>query len=75
MNCPVCSGPAHDITSNTFDGRSFYCVHCRVFDISGTVWGSGMLQMLTPEQRREALKKAKLYAPNGQRPIILSYFL
>lgn len=72
MICPVCAGPAEDITLLTFDGKSIRCTKCGDYDISGTVWDPGAFRSLHPEERAAVLKKAKQFAQPGARPMISS---
>jgi hypothetical protein len=76
MECPVCgAASAEDITVQTFDGRSIRCGTCGDYDISGTVWDTGSLLNLEPENRARALIKAKQSAVPGKRPMIRTYDL
>ena len=74
MDCPVCGAEAEDMTSSQFDGDSIRCASCHDYDIAGTVYNSGMLHKLDPDQRKAALEKAQRFA-RGKRPMITSYCL
>lgn len=71
MECPICGAPAEHLP-NTIDGKSIRCPSCGNYDISWTVYDTGMLQKLEPAQRRSALEKAKRSALQGKRPMITS---
>jgi hypothetical protein len=71
MECPICGAAAEDVP-NTMDGKSIDCPSCGEYRISGTVYDTGALQKLEPEQRRAALGKAKSSAPPGKLPMITS---
>ena len=58
MDCPVCGAAAEDITGSQFDGKSIRCTICHDYDIAGTVYDSGMLHKLEPDQRKAALEKS-----------------
>lgn len=75
MECPVCGADAQDITVQTFDGKSIRCKSCGEYDISGSVYDPGTLQSLDPDQRLEALSKAKRFSAQGKRPMITTYNL
>jgi hypothetical protein len=74
MQCPICDGLADDLP-NTIDGKSIHCERCGDFDVTGSVYDTGLLQPLDPEERREALENAKRSAPQGKRPIITTHSL
>ena len=68
MNCPVCDGPAEDVTSGGSDGQTIKCPTCGPYEIVG--WVMLRFEALGPEGRAKALKKAKLWAEPGTRPAI-----
>jgi TIR domain len=72
MDCPVCGQTAEEIL-NTIDGVTVNCPDCREYDISSSAMAEKRWQDLEPEQRREALAKAKRSAQPGKRPLITSY--
>jgi hypothetical protein len=75
MNCPVCNNPAaKDITPHTFDGRSIQCPSCGEYDIVDPVYAP-VLKGLEPGGRKDALARASLCAPLGNRPRITTYDL
>lgn len=73
MECPVCTGPAKDITNPGFDGQAVRCPECREFEVADSV--ERRLRKLTPEGRRTALEKAIAFAAPDQRPAINSLTL
>lgn len=75
MDCPVCGLEAEDITVKTFDGITIRCKSCGDYDISGSVHNAGMLKNLEPEERLNALKRAKTFAEPNRRPMITTYTL
>lgn len=72
INCPVCDAVAQDVTVENFDGKTINCAICGEYDVSGTVFDTGMLEILDRSSRLSALERAKRAAPQGKRPIILS---
>jgi len=74
MTCPVCGATAEKIMS-TSEGVSVACLMCGEYDISSSVLATEQLQRLEPEQRAEALNKAKRCAQPGARPIVTTYLL
>jgi hypothetical protein len=69
MSCPVCGANAEQITS-TIDGVSIVCPMCGEYDVASSVIATEQLQRLEPEQRGNALNKAKRLAQPGARPMI-----
>ena len=69
MNCPVCGANAEQIMSAT-DGVSIVCPMCGEYDVSSSVLATEQLQRLEPEERANALNKAKRSALPGARPMI-----
>ena len=69
MSCPVCGANAEQITS-TIDGVSIVCPMCGEYDVASSVLATKQLQRLEPEQRGNALTKAKRLAQPGARPMI-----
>jgi hypothetical protein len=69
MNCPVCGANAEQIMSTT-DGVSIVCPMCGEYDVSSSVLATEQLQRLEPEERGNALNKAKRSALPGDRPMI-----
>jgi ribosome-binding protein aMBF1 (putative translation factor) len=74
MNCLVCGAKA-ELIDVTIDGVSISCPRCGEYDVSGLTIGSGHMETLKPEQRRDALKQAKLSAQPGDRPMITTRLL
>ena len=70
--CPVCDAEAQDVTVGTFDGKTIKCAFCGEYDVSGTVFDTGSLELLDRNSRLSALERAKRAAPHGKRPMILS---
>ena len=69
MECPVCGGPAENISPEGYDGVVVRCYACTgQYEISGTVI-SALLQ-LDRAGREAALEKAKAFAAPGTRPAI-----
>jgi hypothetical protein len=75
MQCPVCGGEAQDATKISTERRGIKCPCCGEYDVSGTVYDTGMLQKLDKDARKRALNKATRSAPPGKRPMITSYDL
>lgn len=74
MECPICGATAQE-DSKTGHLRTIRCPSCGDYDVSDTVYDTGMLQRLTTEQRLRALEKAKTAAAPGKRPMITTYML
>jgi hypothetical protein len=74
MNCPICGASAEQIPT-TIDGMSIVCPKCGEYDVSSSVIATGQWQRLEPEERGDALNKAKRSALPGVRPMITSYLL
>ena len=76
MNCPVCDNPAaENITMHTFDGKTFRCPSCGDYDVTGSVYDTGLLYALNVPQRKDALARAKLHTVWGMRPRIATIHL
>jgi hypothetical protein len=58
MQCPLCSGPANDITPTDFDGEIIHCPLCGDYEIAGNVQGRFTRSAL--EDRRSAWRKSFL---------------
>ena len=71
MKCPVCDGPAQDITEPGFDGKSVKCDECGRYNFTGTAMPR--FEKLSQEERKDALHKAKRFAKTGLRPVIDSH--
>lgn len=54
-------------------GKSIRCSACGDYDISVSVCDLDALQSLNPEQRLEALNRAKRFSAPNKRPVITSY--
>jgi uncharacterized Zn finger protein len=67
MDCPICGKDAEDITVVDFDGKNIRCKSCGDYDISGTVYDTGKLAEIEPNQRLAVLNKAKRFAGAGRR--------
>jgi uncharacterized Zn finger protein (UPF0148 family) len=74
MTCPVCGANTEQITG-TIDGVSIVCPMCGEYDVSSSVLAAEQLQRLEPEERGDALNKAKHWARPGTRPMITTYLL
>ncbi len=74
MNCPVCSANAEYIVS-TINGVSIACPVCGEYDIASSVLATEQLPRLEPDERSDALNKAKRCAQPGARPMITTYLL
>jgi predicted RNA-binding Zn-ribbon protein involved in translation (DUF1610 family) len=74
MNCPVCGANAEQIAT-TIDSVSINCPTCGEYDIARSVLAAEQLQRLEPQERRDALDKAKRSAEPGTRPMITTYLL
>ena len=72
MECPVCGAEAQDVTEISTERRGIKCPSCGEYEISGTIYDSGMLGRLDEEARKRALENAKRSAPAGKRPMITS---
>ncbi len=70
MLCPICNGPAENITPGGFDGLVVKCATCGPYEIAGTV--RVRLAKLRLEDRPTVLQKAKRFAAPGARPTISS---
>jgi len=75
MQCPVCGSEAQDVTKISTERRGIKCRSCGEYDVSGTVFDTGMLQKLDKNARKRALNDARRSAPPGNRPMIISYDL
>jgi hypothetical protein len=62
--------PAKDITVPTFDGKTFRCIRCGDFDVSGTVLSGDLLAQYDRQSRVDILDRAKRTAQPGKRPMI-----
>ncbi len=71
-DCPICGAAAKE-DDKVSVYRAFHCPSCGDFNISDTVYDTGMLQKLDPDQRRGVLEKAKRAAKQGDAPKITSY--
>ena len=67
MNCPVCRAYVEQIMS-TNNGLSIVCPKCGEYDISTSVFTTEQWQRLEPEERGDALNKAKRSALLGRSP-------
>ena len=68
MKCPICAGPARDITTAGFDGISVRCPVDGDFDVKT---GFALkLQELSPAKRHYLLNDAILAARPGSRPLL-----
>ncbi len=74
MNCPVCSANTEYIVS-TINGVSIACPVCGEYDIASSVLATEQLPRLEPDERSDALSKAKRCAQPGVRPMITTYLL
>ena len=74
MNCLVCGAKA-ELIDVTIDGVSIACPRCGEYDVSNSTIGTGQMETLKPEQRRDALDQAKRSTPPGGRPMITTYLL
>ncbi len=74
MNCLVCGASAQQI-STTIDGMGIVCPACGEYDVSSSVLATEQLQRLEPDERVDALNKAKRSAPPGARPMITTNLL
>jgi recombinational DNA repair protein (RecF pathway) len=74
MNCLVCGASAQQI-STTIDGMGIVCPACGEYDVSSSVLATEQLQRLEPDERSNALSKAKRLALQGARPIITTHLL
>jgi hypothetical protein len=70
MQCPVCGAVAKNLAPATYDGLIVGCPRCGEYQITGTVFDN--LLRLGPEDRSEALQRAKRRATLGARPTISS---
>src|SRR5215470_7894912 len=57
MNCLVCGAKA-ELIDVTIDGVSIACPRCGEYDVSGLTIGTGQMERLKPEQRRDVLEQA-----------------
>jgi len=74
MNCLVCGAKA-ELIDVTIDGVSIACPRCGEYDVSGLTIGTGQMERLKPEQRRDVLEQAKRSAQPGDRPMITTDLL
>ena len=72
MNCLVCGTNAEQI-SITIEAVSIACPVCGEYDVSSWAIATSLMKKLEPEQRRDALHKAKRSARPGVRPMIDIY--
>lgn len=63
MQCPVCFGPAQNLTPNTMDGVVVGCTQCGDYRITGVAFHDFM--RLQNEKRAAALQAAKLASHSG----------
>ncbi len=68
MQCPVCEGPAKEITPSGLDGVSFDCPTCGRFDVTSNAMRK--LEGFDTEGRRGALTKAMRFWTDHPRPCI-----
>ena len=68
MQCPVCEGPAKEITPPGLDGVSVDCPTCALFDVTDKAIKK--LEGLGTEGRRGALTKAIQFWTDDPRPCI-----
>jgi ribosome-binding protein aMBF1 (putative translation factor) len=71
MNCLVCGAKA-DLIDVAIDGVSIACPRCGEYAVSSSAI---TFEKLEPEQRRDALARAKRSAQPGARPMITTYLL
>ena len=71
MNCLVCGAKA-DLIDVAIDGVSIACPRCGEYAVSSSAI---TFEKLEPEQRRDALARAKRSAQPGSRPMITTYLL
>jgi len=74
MDCPVCGTAAENVADRQWDGKTIRCTKCGTYDISGTVYDTGALRKLSPDERLRVLNKAK-YMAGAKRPMITSYVI
>ena len=74
MNCPVCGASAKQIPA-TIDGVSIVCPECGEYDVSSSVIATGQWQRLEPEERGDALNRAKRSALPDAHPLIATSLL
>lgn len=63
MQCPVCAGPAKNLTPNTLDGVVVGCASCGDYRIAGGAFHE--LVALKPDRRVAALALAKSASRGG----------
>ena len=72
MKCSVCGGPAHISESDSLDSQIIKCMVCGSYKIANTVLEMYRWEVLSQEERKDALRKAKRFAKPGQRSVINS---
>ena len=72
MNCPICSGDAEDITPPGFNVVRAQCPECGEYVISYTLLANSRFQMLSPDERRTMLVRARALrdAHGGGRTVV-----
>ena len=68
MRCPVCEGPATEITLPGLNGVSVDCPICALFDVTSKA--ATKLKGLDTKGRRDALTKAIQFWADDPRPCI-----
>lgn len=68
MECEVCKRPANDRTPADYDGVKIDCPDCEKYAIAGSILDR--FRRLDPEERKEALRRAKRRTGSGSRPLI-----
>jgi len=63
MQCPVCRGPAENLTPNTMEGVVVGCAECGDYRISGVAFHD--FTRLQGEQRSAMLAEARLASKSG----------
>jgi len=72
QECPICGGPATEVTPADFDGKVITCSSCEPngFEVAGGYLEK--LKALPQEDRNRVLRKAREFAAPGKRPAINS---
>lgn len=68
MKCPICLGPAEDISPPGLDGQEIRCPVHGDFMITGTV--KPIFDSLGQLARRDTFSKARQFAAHGAVPVI-----
>jgi hypothetical protein len=70
INCPVCDEVAQDVIVEPL--KTIKCAFCGDYDVSDTIFHTGMLKILDRNRRLSALERIKGAVIQWKRPMIPS---